>query len=132
MRWLPLVEARGVALCREARLAAPAAFVALELAERGLDRALEFLVELAESRSPARAAVLLARDASAYEGIARELGAVLIVNSPQRIDPLVPIVQRHIAERPAEPLPILERIWQDLPWEGAPNRATIQADERPV
>lgn len=132
LRWLPIVETRGVALCREAQQTAPAAFLALELTGPSLDRTLDFLAGLTSQRLPARAAVLLARDAAAYEDLARELGAVLVVSSPRNIESLLPVVQRHVAERLGEPLPILERIWDDLPWEGARRRATIQTDERTV
>jgi hypothetical protein len=105
--------------------------LALELCSDSIDRTLEFLAVLSSARTPARAALLLTRSGAPYEGLARELGAVFAISNPREIGALLPIVQRQLAERPAEPLPLLERLWQELPWEVAARSATIQATSKP-
>ncbi len=125
-RWLPVVETRVLSQCREVWDEAPAAFFAVELASANLDQALDFLVELATSHTRARSAVLTSRSLATYEGLARELGAVHVAYSPRRLDVLLPIAQRHLAAAPHEPLPILDRIWRELPWERAATRDTMQ------
>ena len=64
----------------------------------------------------AATAVVAVREMSAYEELARELGAQAFVVSPLGLEGLRELALRHLARSVAETVDVQQRIWENLPW----------------
>lgn len=113
---LRLAETRGAGECREMLTGSPAAFVVVELTPERCDAALDLLLSVGERFALARAGVVADRGLAAYEGLARELGALGFVTTPRRLAGLCDLAARHAVRRGPSPLSFAERVWADLPW----------------
>jgi hypothetical protein len=115
---LRLWETRSLADAWEAMAATPAAFLVLELLPGAAGPLLGRMAWLARDFPRARAAVVAPRRLAAYEGLAREAGAVYFTCSPRHLAPLARMIVRHLADLPPPQQTLLERIWASLPWGG--------------
>jgi hypothetical protein len=94
----------------------PASFVVLEATPANLDAVLARLDRIARSFPLARAAVVAQRPLAAYDGLAREMGAVWFAASVRSVAPIASIARRHIESAPSPDRSCAERIWDSLPW----------------
>lgn len=113
---LRLAETRSADECREVLTGSPETFVVVELMPERCDTALDLLLSVGECFALARAGVVADRGMAAYEGLARELGALDFVTSPRRMAGLCELAARHAERRSPSPLSFAEQVWADLPW----------------
>lgn len=110
-----LTETRSADECLENIIAAPAAFVLLELTAANCDRALDLLFEISTRRGVA-AAVAAERSMKDYEWLVREMGAVHFLVSPRELPALVGMAERFARRMPAPEMELEESVWANLPW----------------
>lgn len=111
-----LIETRSLPETLDALRDAPHSFLALELTERNPDGIRHLLTSVDEQYPRARACVLLEESMHSYEWLARELGAIHVVDSTRRLAPLVEAAIRHVSRAPRPRGSIRQRIWRNLPW----------------
>ena len=112
-------ETRTLADCRQLLGEAPASFAVVELTAQGAEGLLGELAEQGREFPLARVAVVAERSLAGYQWLMREAGAVHFTCSPRRLGPLARLVCRHLAQVPAPPQSLTERIWTSLPWKEA-------------
>ena len=96
---------------------APTSIALIELAADRPDAALDLLARIGREFPGARLAMLADREASVYEGLARELGAAHFVASPREIGPLVGWIKRRSGRSPADEPAWIEEVRRRLPWD---------------
>ena len=109
-----LIETRSAAHCLD--VLAAGAFVVVELAPAACDAALELLYDIQVRFPQLPRAVVAARRLSAYEWLARELGALEFVTTPLALDRLCLLAARHVARWRPPHENFAQRIWDELPW----------------
>jgi hypothetical protein len=113
---LRLDETRSLAEAWQRLAQAPASFVVAELTSQNVESLSGRLVRLRWDFPLAQGAVVASRDLAAYEPLMREAGAVMFVDSPRRLAPLVAAACRHLAAAPVFQTTLKEQIWAELPW----------------
>jgi len=109
-------ECRSLAEC-ERRLAQwPASLVVLECNGLSLPADLTWLARLELAWPAARCAVALEPDASRFEPLLREAGAIEVVSQRCDLQSIVRLAARHLARSPQEPLTPTQEILAKLPW----------------
>ncbi|HEX4149112.1 MAG TPA: hypothetical protein VHY20_08995 [Pirellulales bacterium] len=116
---IPLGEVRSLEECRQAIGSQRAGFLLLEMTADNVVPLLELLAWLQFDFPGIRAAVLAGRGLEDYTLVARQLGAIHVVDSPRSLAPLVELVRRFLASLPRRPLSTREEMWQRLPWKPA-------------
>ena len=111
-----LIEVRSTQECREVAADHPATFVVAELTAAGVEQTLDLLFDLGSRFPGVASAVVAERAMSAYEELARELGALAFAVSPLDLEPVCDLAQRHLCRGAIEPSDIYEKIWSELPW----------------
>ena len=115
-RGVMIRETRSIAECRESLNQWPASVVGIELASSNLDAAMEFMAEVATRFRAARILALASHEQRAYEGLARELGAVGFIASPQAVRLEAEWISRRLAGTSRPETNITDRIRAELPW----------------
>jgi len=120
-----IVECRAADHCLRELAQASVALVALELRAESRERSLELLATIAEIYPTVPVVVLAERRLRRYEWLARELGAVHFIVSPQRLGQLATIAHRHwertgnMGEADSAQSPdlpgVIDGIWESLP-----------------
>lgn len=111
-----LIETRSPTECREVLAGHRQSFLVVELAAPTIEQALDLLWHVMVTFREAATAVVAAREMSAYEELARELGAQAFVASPLGLEDLRELAWRHLARSVAETVDVQQRIWENLPW----------------
>jgi hypothetical protein len=111
-----LVETRALTQCHAALRAAPTSIVALEITDKSLSPALDFLARVGEAFPAARVVVLLDGELQPAELLFREAGAADVFDSTLQAGAIVRLVQQHVALSPAEDLPLRKLVAARLPW----------------
>ena len=108
-------ETRGPVDLRQELAALPESLVAMELGALPLSALCDFLAEM-ERAFPLSAAVILGEaDVARHAALLLETGAILCLDSPRRLAPLVAIARRQRARAPRRDASLVERIWARLP-----------------
>lgn len=102
--------------CHELLVGHPTAFIVAELTADGVEQTLDLLIELNLGFPQAASAVVADRAMSAYEELARELGALAFAVSPLELDAICELARRHIGKKTVEPSNMYEKTWNELPW----------------
>ena len=113
---LRIDETRSLAELWQRLAQSPASFVMAELTSQNVEALAGRFVRLRWDFPLAQGAVVAPRDLAAYEELMREAGAVMFVDSPRRLAPLVAAACRHLAAAPALRTTWTEQIWAELPW----------------
>ncbi len=111
-----LTETRLLADCWEVLDRLPASFLVLELSRANAGELLRRLEWLSRDYPAAQAAVVADRSLIACQWLVREAGAVHFLCSPRRVRLLAETACRHLAQAPAPPQDLADRIWSSLPW----------------
>ena len=111
-----LIETRSAAHCLDALAAEVDAFVVVELAPAACDAALDLLCDIQVRFPQLPRAVVADRRLSAYEWLARELGALDFITTPLALDRLCLLAARHLARWVPPRENIAQRVWDELPW----------------
>lgn len=111
-----MVETRSLFDCSDALRAHPGSFVLLELVDRNGGALLKWLADLDQLDPQARGAVAADRSMRSWEWLVREAGAVWFVTSPRQVGPIARMARRHLEAIPKPPRPLVEELWDSLPW----------------
>ncbi len=114
-------ETRSLAECREVLGLFPASLIVLELTAANLQRALEWLLDVAIEFPQARAVAVAQRGLEPYEWLARELGCLDFCTSPRELKPVAGLIRRYFAALPQPELSFEEEVWSRLPWKTKDN-----------
>jgi hypothetical protein len=109
-------ESRTFSDCWELLREAPGSFLVVEVTAAETEGLLRRLARLHREFPLARLAVVADRSQAGCQWLMREAGAVHFVCSPRQLGPLAGVVCRHLAQVPAPPQTLSERIWASLPW----------------
>jgi DNA-binding NtrC family response regulator len=109
-------ETRLLADCGAMLSDAPSSFSVLELNEGKIGELLDFITSWQSQFPLFRFAVVAHRNLDCYQWLMREAGAVDFISSPRKVDALAQAACRHLAQMPALPQSLTERIWANLPW----------------
>ena len=112
-------ETRTLADCWQWLHEAPASFAVVELTAAVAEGLLCRMAGFDRELPTARLAVVAERSLAEWEWLLREAGAVHFTCSPRRLGPLARVICRHLAQVPATPQTLTERIWAGLPWNDA-------------
>lgn len=119
-----LVETRSLTQCSRELTASPSSLVAIETTPDNLENVVALLL-LQSRRFDGAKCVLVGDDAlHLAEPLLREAGAVAVFSSPRQAPQLARIALRHLAHAPPADLPLVEAIWDRLPWRAFATRAT--------
>jgi hypothetical protein len=116
---LRVYETRTLANCWQLLAEAPAGFAVVELTTPTAEDLFCRLARLQREFPSARVAVVAERNLAELQWVAREAGAVHFVSSLRQLGPLARLICRHLAQVPAPPQTLTERIWANLPWKEA-------------
>jgi len=109
-------QSRGLADCWELLREAPGSFLVVEVAPAETEGLLRRLARLHREFPLARLAVVADRAGAGCQWLLREAGAVHFTCSPRQLGPLAGVVCRHLAQVPAPPQTLSDRLWASLPW----------------
>jgi hypothetical protein len=126
---VPVCETRSLADCWAALAEAPGSFVVAELTTANVVGLLARMARQQRDFPLARLAVVAERRLSLYEWFMREAGAVHFTCSPRQLGPLARLACRHLAQAPAPPQSLNERLWAALPWKRGEGRGA-RGEER--
>jgi hypothetical protein len=96
--------------------AAPSSFAVLELNEDKIRGLLDSITSWREQFPLFRFAVVANRNLDSYQWLMREAGAADFISSLRKVDTLSQTACKHLAQMPAMPQILTERIWSNLPW----------------
>jgi hypothetical protein len=112
-------ETRTLADCWQLLAEAPASFAVIELTLAGAEALLCGWTQHGREFPSARMAVVADRSLAGCHWAMREAGAVHFTCSPRGLSPLARLICRHLAQAPAPPQSLPQRIWAGLPWKAA-------------
>lgn len=124
LRWhskgsfLPLWETRGLLAARAALLESPHSVLALETTTTNAEGVMRLILEARWTCPASRAIVLLTGECAGLSPIFWEVGPLFVARSPRRMDRVVRLIRRHLAQQETEATDdsFRERVWAQLPW----------------
>jgi len=119
-----LVETRSLAQCLRELAASPASLVAIETTMDNLDSVVALIESQSRRFDQARFVALAGDSIASAEPLLREAGAAAVFTSARQARQLARIALRHLAHAPPDDLPLVEAIWDRLPWRGFATRAS--------
>lgn len=109
-------ETRNLKDCGALLAESPASFVVLELNAAKLEETIRFINVWRADFPRFRFAVVADRGLASFQWFMRETGAADFLFSLRKIDRLADMACRHLAQVPAAPQSLTERVWANLPW----------------
>jgi len=118
LRGLPpqIIETRSLTSSMSALATAPASFVVLDVREKNLANALEWLDQAGQRFPLARVAVTITPEMASTEVLFREAGAIDVLFSTQQAASVAHQAQRRLTQIPAEQLNLRQWLAERMPW----------------
>lgn len=113
---LRIYELRNLIDCRRELEQSPASLVVVEATRTSIEGVWYLLQETQRSYPQARIVVVGGADVTTWHDLLREAGAVLVVDSPRRLDRVLRLAQRHTERLPRAEMSLRDQVWSRLPW----------------